>query len=124
MSSGEESAATATGKRPKAASRARSVAAMTVAHPAGRRCRNGNDDDDVCSAVAMYDRWRLQACSYNYEPKARRAVALLASLSVYSSLSPRVGSRIGTFEASSMEPAEGIHSSRYEHTVGRRNYVF
>lgn len=58
MSSGEESAAAiATGERPKAASRARNVAAMTVAHPAGRRCRNGNDDDDdVCSAVAMYGR--------------------------------------------------------------------
>ena len=80
MSSGEESVAIATGERPKqAASRARSVAAMTVAQPAGRCCRKGNDDDDVCSAVAMYDRWRLQACSYNYEPKARRAVALLAS---------------------------------------------
>jgi hypothetical protein len=27
---------------------------MTVPHPAGRCCRTGNDDDDVCSAVAMY----------------------------------------------------------------------
>ena len=57
MSSGEESVAIATGERPKqAASRARSVAAMTVAQLAGRCCRKGNDDDDVCSAVAMYGR--------------------------------------------------------------------
>jgi hypothetical protein len=68
---------------------------MTVAHPAGRRCRNGNDDDDdVCSAVAMYGRCCSHAVAglqLRLRAENTAAVALLASLSVYSSSSRVMG---------------------------------